>query len=149
VPPSPARILVVDDDNLIRRMLKLQLEAAGHRIDLAVNGREAIASLEQNRPDLMILDLFMPEMDGFETLHRLNRARATGPIRVLAISGGGSLNHCDYLRMASRLGADAVLQKPFNAAQMIAAVDALLPQDEVSPEDREPSPPTGPGSKAS
>lgn len=121
----PAHILVVDDDDMIQKMLKRCLEMAGHRVSLASNGVEAVASLEGDRPDIIVLDLFMPEMDGFETLRQVNSYARRA--RVLAISGGGSSVHCDYLRMASRFGADGVLKKPFTAAQIVAAIGILLP----------------------
>lgn len=121
----PAHILVVDDDNMIRQTLKLHLEQEGHRVSLASNGRQAVARLEDDRPDIIILGLFMPEMDGFETLRQVNCRRVRA--RVLAISGGGSSAHCDFLTMASLFGADGVLRKPFTATQLVAALDTLLP----------------------
>ncbi|HEY2009482.1 MAG TPA: response regulator [Rhizomicrobium sp.] len=121
----PAHILVVDDDAMIQKTLKRCLEQEGHRVSLASNGRQAVAHLEEDRPDIIILDLFMPEMDGFETLRQVHSHAAS--TRVLAISGGGSSAHCDYLDMASRFGAHGVLRKPFTVAQLVAAVDTLLP----------------------
>ena len=121
----PAHILVVDDDDMIQTMLKRCLELAGYRVSQASNGRQAVARLEDDRPDIIILDLFMPEMDGFETLRKVNTCPSRA--RVLAISGGGSSAHCDFLGMASHFGADGVLKKPFTAAELVAAIDMLLP----------------------
>jgi DNA-binding response OmpR family regulator len=122
---TPPHILVVDDDFLIREALKLHLEREGYRVSLASNGMEAVACLERAAPNVLILDLFMPEMDGFETLRRLHHVARRA--RILAISGGGSAAHCDYLSMATKLGADRVLKKPFTAPELVAAVEALLP----------------------
>ncbi|HEX4117705.1 MAG TPA: response regulator [Rhizomicrobium sp.] len=121
---AAVHILVVDDDVLIRKTLKLYLESAGHRVSLASNGLEAVAGLDQVMPDVIVLDLFMPDMDGFETLRQVNHAGRRA--RILAISGGGSAAHCDFLDMASKLGADGVLKKPFTAPQLAAAIEALL-----------------------
>src|SRR6516164_9694106 len=120
-----AHVLVVDDDELIRKKLKLHLEAAGLHVSLASNGLEAVASVENKRPDIIILDLFMPEMDGFETLRRLNQSDRRA--RILAISGAGSASECSFLDMAAKLGADRVLNKPFTASELSAAVETLLP----------------------
>ena len=120
-----AHVLVVDDDELIRKTLKLHLEAAGLHVSLASNGLEAVASVENKRPDIIILDLFMPEMDGFETLRRLNQSDRRA--RILAISGAGSASECSFLDMAAKLGADSVLNKPFTASELSAAVETLLP----------------------
>ena len=120
-----AHVLVVDDDELIRQTLQLHLEASGLHVSLASNGLEAVASVERKRPDIIILDLFMPEMDGFETLRRLNQSARRA--RILAISGSGSRTDCSFLAMAAKLGADRVLNKPFTASELSAAVEALLP----------------------
>jgi DNA-binding response OmpR family regulator len=125
VPYHTPHILVVDDDVLIRKALKLHLEVAGYQVSQASNGLEAVQAVEQCRPDIIILDIFMPEMDGFETLRRLNSRAARA--RILAISGGGSVADCDFLGMAAKLGADRVLKKPFTASELAAAVESLLP----------------------
>jgi len=124
-------ILVVDDEVLIRKALKLHLEAAGYRVSLASNGLEAVACLEQVKPDIIILDIFMPDMDGFETLRRINHPARRA--RVLAISGGGSSHDCNFLDMASKLGADRMLNKPFTTSELIAAIEALLPPATSAP----------------
>jgi DNA-binding response OmpR family regulator len=120
-----AHVLVVDDDELIRKTLQLHLEAAGLHVSLASNGLEAVAFMENERPDIIILDLFMPEMDGFETLRRLNRSARRS--RILAISGAWTASDCSFLAMAAKLGADGVLNKPFTASELTAAVETLLP----------------------
>ena len=125
MPYHTPHILVVDDDVLIRKALKLHLEVAGYLVSQASNGLEAVEAVEHCRPDIIILDIFMPEMDGFETLRRLNSRAARA--RVLAISGGGSVADCDFLGMAAKLGADRVLKKPFTASELAAAVESLLP----------------------
>ena len=117
-----ANILLVDDDPLVRDFVHLALLRAGHRIRQAQNGKEAVCRIAEAVPDLVILDLYMPDMDGFETLPHI---RPSG-CRILAISGGGSRFNCDFLSMAKKLGADDTLEKPFAALDLLAKVDALL-----------------------
>ena len=131
MPYHTPHILVVDDDVLIRKALKLHLEVAGYQVSQAGNGLEAVAALEHCKPDIIILDIFMPDMDGFETLRRLNHRASRA--KILAISGGGSVADCDFLGMAAKLGADRVLKKPFTASELAAAVESLLPPPTSSP----------------
>lgn len=147
--PDSAHILVVDDNGLIRTTLKRHLESWGHRVSLAANGHEAMPWLKQDRPDVIVLDLFMPGMDGFETLYEITHGACRVPVLVMS-GGGGATSHCDYLAMASRLGADRVLKKPFTASELVAAVEALLPAPGygVSSAGRGSPPPAGPGNRA-
>lgn len=117
------QILVVDDDPLILQTLKLYLEMAGHAVSVATNGADAISHLRGTTPDVIILDIFMPDMDGFETLLHIRREDRRS--KVLVISGGGSSVHCDFLSIATKLGADLVLRKPFTRAQFIECVEGL------------------------
>ena len=111
-------VLIADDDELVRESLEAALSRQGVRVGTAADGREALAYLEGQQPDSVILDLFMPDKDGLEILREI---RALAPdIAVLIISGGGSdEKFLQYLEMAEKLGADAVIRKPF-------ALDALL-----------------------
>lgn len=116
-------ILVVDDDPLILEVLKLYLERAGHVVMAAENGLEAVSCLSQATPDVIILDIFMPEMDGLETLRQVKRGAPAA--KVLAISGASSSHSCDFLSIAAKLGADFVLRKPFTGAQFVDCVEGL------------------------
>jgi CheY-like chemotaxis protein len=119
-----AAILMIDDDAAVRRMARLSLERAGHDVAEASNGAEGARLFNSSTFDLVITDVFMPEMDGIETIREL-RARHPS-IRILAISGGGSARASGPLEDAHMLGADDVLAKPFDAARLVRAVDALL-----------------------
>jgi CheY-like chemotaxis protein len=115
---APRHVLVADDNDLVRESIQAVLVRHGVKVGTAANGSEALAYLKRQRPDSVILDLFMPDKDGLETLREI-RAMAPG-IAVLIISGGaGDEKFLQYLAMAKKLGADAVIQKPF-------ALDALL-----------------------
>ena len=119
-----AYILVIDDDAVLRRVITLALEQAGHSVLRCENGRKAIEFLTHEHADLLITDIVMPEMDGVETVRAARQMKPHLPI--LAISGGGSFDPQDYLGIAQAFGANAVLPKPFRPAELIEKVGALL-----------------------
>lgn len=118
--------LIVDDELLIREFIRAQLEAAGQWQCLeASNGKLALNILKDNHGvEIVITDVLMPQMDGLQLIRAL-RHSPHAP-KVLAISGGGKFRTDLYLEDASKLGADAVLLKPFTGAQLREAVNALL-----------------------
>lgn len=117
-----AFILVIDDDPDTREVLKGTLEAAGHEVALATDGKQGVQMYRARRADLVITDLYMPGQEGLETIKQL---RMEFPeIRVVAMSGkptGGTM-----LSVAQRLGAVAVLAKPFLPAELLSAVEQAL-----------------------
>lgn len=119
-----AHILVIDDDPVLRRVITLALEAAGHSVLRCENGRKAIDFLAHDHADLLITDILMPEMDGVETVRAARRLQPHLPI--LAISGGGSFAPADYLGIARAFGATDVLPKPFHPPQLVERVARLL-----------------------
>ena len=120
-----AHILVIDDDPVLRRVITLALEAAGHTVLRCENGKKAIDFLAHQPADLLITDIIMPEMDGVETVRAARQLQPHLPI--LAISGGGSFDPGDYLGIAKAFGATAVLPKPFRPADLVKTVEGLLP----------------------
>ena len=120
-----AQILVIDDDAGFRGIVRALLERAGHLVIEASDGRSALQRLRAPpRPDLVITDLLMPQMDGIEVLQHLRRIN--GEIRILAMSGGGGLGPSDLLRAASHLGADETITKPFRRDEFIDTVNRML-----------------------
>ncbi len=119
-----AHILVIDDDPVVRRVMTLALEEAGHTVLRCENGRKAIDFLAHGPADLLITDVIMPEMDGLETVRAARRLQPDLPI--LAISGGGSFDPKDYLGIAQAFGATAILAKPFRPAELLDKVQRLL-----------------------
>ena len=119
-----ARILIIDDEDELRSMLRQMLEQTGHEVTEAVNGAEGIQLYEQDRPDLIITDIIMPEKEGVETIIALRRADPDLPI--IAISGGGRLEATDFLTMTKKLGARRTLSKPFRRDQLLEAVGECL-----------------------
>jgi CheY-like chemotaxis protein len=123
-----ARILIVDDDSAVRATIKLLLERAGHSVVAASDGRSGLAHFEADDFDLLFLDIFMPGMDGIETMRLVHQQRPLLPIIV--ISGNPNLSEQgsapDFLTMATKLGAVSSLQKPFRPAALLAAVAGCL-----------------------
>ena len=123
-----ANILIVDDDGAVQATIRLLLERAGHSVVAAGDGRKGLALFEAGDFDLLFLDIFMPGMDGLETMRLAHRQRPLTPIIVISgnpvtwDSGSGP----DFLAMATKLGAVTSLQKPFKPAALLAAVDACL-----------------------
>jgi CheY-like chemotaxis protein len=119
-----AFILIVDDDEAILRMMTRMLRPAGHDVVTAADGREGLKLVAQRRPDLVITDIIMPEMEGIETIMELRRV-APG-IKIVAMSGSRGLGRVDFLDAARKLGADATLPKPFQKAELLATVNAVI-----------------------
>ena len=119
-----AHILVIDDDPVLRQVITLALERAGHTVLRCENGKKAIEYLAHQHANLLLTDIIMPEMDGVETVRAARRLQPDLPI--LAISGGGSFDPGDYLGIARAFGATAVLAKPFRPADLVALVASLL-----------------------
>jgi DNA-binding response OmpR family regulator len=115
------RILVVDDDPTTQRLLKIALNADGHDVTLASDGLEALAQHEQEPADVIVLDIVMPGIDGFEVIQRI---RATGDqVPVLFLSGLSRLK--DRLNGFS-LGADDYMTKPYSVSELRLRVKGLL-----------------------
>lgn len=112
------RILLVDDDGTIRHMLTYGLRAAGYEVEPTTNGREGLAAIETFQPDLIVLDLYMPELDGLTFLQQYQ-----GPIPIIVCSGSDEEQDIQRTRDA---GAAKFLQKPVSLAVLREAVDAIL-----------------------
>jgi CheY-like chemotaxis protein len=123
-----AKILIVDDDSAVRATIKILLERAGHNVVAAGDGRNGLALFEADDFDLLFLDIFMPGMDGIETMRRVHQQRPLVPIIVISgnpiLSDSG--NAPDFLTMATKLGAILSLQKPFKPAALLEAVAHCL-----------------------
>jgi CheY-like chemotaxis protein len=130
-----AKILVVDDDSAVQATIRLLLERAGHNVVVASDGRQGLAVFESGEFDLLFLDIFMPGMDGLETMRRVHQQQPLIPIIV--ISGNpvtwDSASGPDFLTMATKLGAVSSLQKPFRPAALLAAVAGCLEAAKRSP----------------
>lgn len=119
-----ARILVVDDEDSLRRLLKAVLERAGHEVTTASDGVEAVRLVDAGPFDLVVTDLIMPEMEGIATIQQLRRLAPD--MKIIAMSGGGRGSAGDYLDMAKQLGASMTLMKPFTPEGLVEAVAQTL-----------------------
>ena len=117
------RVLVVDDERLNRMILRRALESQGHGVDEAENGRVALARLAAGQLDLVLLDLVMPELDGYATLAAIKADPALGHLPVIIIS---SVEELDSIVRCIEMGATDYLPKPFQPAILRARVDASL-----------------------
>lgn len=119
--PPVATILIVDDEPPIRRFLRTSLGAHGYRITEAATGREALAQLDRGGPDLVILDLGLPDLPGQELI-RILRARGS-PVPILVLSSRG--DEAGKVE-ALDLGADDYVTKPFGMDELLARIRAAL-----------------------
>jgi DNA-binding NtrC family response regulator len=110
------RILFVDDDPSVLTSLGSYFERLGHQVDRAASGKEGLELFERQRPDVVVLDLFMPGMSGMEVLETLSRRQAM----VIMLTGYGELENAIQ---AMRLGAENFLTKPVDMAHLVAAVE--------------------------
>jgi DNA-binding response OmpR family regulator len=115
-------ILVVDDDADIRLLLRLELSAEGHHILEAGDGAEALAALAAEQPDLVLLDMMMPVVDGWEVLKTVDHATAPPIVVITALASQGDRHVAEVLD----LGAIDVISKPFDPGWLVRLVDAVL-----------------------
>ena len=131
---SRGSVLVVDDEPTIAEVVSRYLERAGYRARIAVDGVEAIESAARQRPDLVVLDLMLPGLDGLEVMRRLAslalRQHGRDRIAVILLTAKGE--ESDRV-IGLRLGADDYVVKPFSPAELVARVDAVLRRVDTSP----------------
>ena len=122
-PAGPAKVMIAEDDPLIARIVTHRLGKGGHQLTHVADGAAALAAIAQARPDLLILDIKMPEIDGLEVLRRLRADAATRTLPVILLTALGEEE--DVVR-GFGLGADDYLVKPFSPTELAVRVDRLL-----------------------
>ncbi|WP_371376119.1 response regulator [Sporomusa aerivorans] len=139
--PVVHRAMIVDDAELNRSLLTVWLETLGFETRQAVNGREALATASAWRPDIILMDMKMPVMDGFEAIHRIRASSEIGQVPIIAVTA------CAFEEERQRVidaGADAFLCKPFEEAELLEKIGDILhveyeyetiPADELGPQD--------------
>jgi two-component system, OmpR family, response regulator ResD len=126
-------VLVVDDEPTITEVVSRYLERAGYATCAAGDGPEALQLASRARPDLVVLDLMLPGMDGLEVMRRMREPRAGGDRRLSVILLTAKGEPADRV-IGLRLGADDYVVKPFSPAELVARVDAVLRRVDSSPE---------------
>lgn len=119
----PKKILAIDDENDALLIIKTALSSEGYEVITATNGYDGLAMAEEQQPDLIILDLMMPEMNGFEVLTQLKSNDLTGQIPVIVVSG---LSDKEKIRMALSKGTDYYIIKPYEYDDLINKVRQAL-----------------------
>ena len=122
-------ILVVDDDEAIRSLLKTILEPEGYEVSSAADAKEAIRLFRRNPSDLIITDIIMPEQEGLKTIFDLRQEHPD--VRIIAISGGGQYGLGEYLDAAAAFGADKTFSKPFDRTEQVKSVRHLLSRKRI------------------
>ena len=117
------KILVIDDDNAINELIKINLELQGYEVTQAFNGIEGFAKAKQEEPSLIILDVMMPEVDGFTVAQRIRQAQEIADTPILMLTALSQLN--DKVN-GFNIGVDDYLTKPFEIEELVVRVRALL-----------------------
>ena len=115
-----ATVLLIEDDPRYSMMVLMMLESGGHTVRYAASGLQALESLEQARPDLVITDILMPRFDGLDTIASIREKDSSLPI--IAISGAGD----QVLSAAKERGASTILPKPFDVTALLSAVAVMV-----------------------
>ena len=118
------KVLLIDDDLVLLGLMAHAFAAAGYTTLTAENGRKGLSLLESYKPDLVVTDIVMPEMEGIGAILQIRRKPK--PPKIIAISGAGPGGRRDYLSWAKHLGADEVLAKPFRMSQIVALSNRLI-----------------------
>ena len=119
-----AKILLVEDDHLVRDMLVQMLQRASHEVESAANGEEATEILKKMHPDIMVTDIIMPKKSGITLISEVRNKHPN--MEIIAISGGGRLDPTGYLDLSESLGASVSFEKPVDKSALLMAIDLLL-----------------------
>lgn len=120
------KILLVDDEADIVTVIRLRLESSGYEVIVATDGKEALNAARTLKPDLIILDLMLPTMDGFSVARMLKYDARYKSIPIIMLTAKAGL---DVRKTGEQVGIDAYLNKPFEAVKLIAKIKELLPKN--------------------
>src|SRR5947207_8701036 len=125
-----AKILVVDDEEHIVMILKDSLEFSGFQVSTAYNGEEALESVDKEHPDLIVLDIGMPKLDGWEVCRRLKSNDETRPIPIIILTAYAQVSD---RKKGAVLGAERFISKPCDLTYLVEEINALLAQKAPKP----------------
>lgn len=117
------KILIIDDELHIVELLKYNLEANGYKVIFSLNGREGLMIANEKSPDLILLDVMLPELDGFDVCKELKRNKETQTVPIIMLTAKGE--EFDKI-LGLELGADDYITKPFSVRELIARIKAVL-----------------------
>jgi CheY-like chemotaxis protein len=124
--PDKLKVMIVDDEDHVRKVLCENLSECGFDVVMAADGQEALNMIDDglHRPDVVVTDIIMPRKEGLEVIMELRRKHPD--IRLVAISGGGRTKSADFLHLAKKLGADAILPKPLDIDELERTVRGVM-----------------------
>ena len=118
------KVLIIDDDPALLRLMSMAFQSAGYSTVSADNGRNGIRMASAHRPDLVVTDIVMPDIEGIGAIRAIKQSFR--PPKVIAISGAGRGRGADYLSWARHLGADGVLAKPFRMSELLKMSQTVI-----------------------
>jgi two-component system chemotaxis response regulator CheY len=118
------KILVIDDDVIVRETIVQILEDGGYQVVSAEDGKRGMAAFRSEHPDLVITDIIMPEQEGIQTITEIRGVKPDA--KIIAISGGGRIGNTDFLKIARHLGAFDAIAKPFDPDDLLTRVGRCL-----------------------
>jgi DNA-binding response OmpR family regulator len=118
------KILIIDDDELIRLTIKNTLKKLGCIVLEAENGNTGLAVFKKEKPDLVITDMLMPDKEGLETISEIRTINPSA--KIVAMSGGGSSKNMAFLQLAQKMGADKIMSKPIKPDELLNTLKSLL-----------------------
>lgn len=124
------RVLIVDDTETMRRYEHLLLSEEGYDLDMATNGVEALERVSKAQPDLILLDIMMPEMDGIECCRRIKSNEASSNVKIIMVTTKGEYNR---VKEAFSAGCDDYVTKPIDRLELLSKIRELLKFKKFSP----------------
>ena len=118
-----SKILIVDDEEILNQLIQTRLESERYDVITAFSGKEGLEKVESEKPDLIVLDVSMPEMDGFEVCRILKNDARHKNIPIIFLS---AMAQKDDFKVGKEIGADAYVVKPFEPSILLAKIESLL-----------------------
>jgi DNA-binding response OmpR family regulator len=124
------KVLVIDDDDRMRRVIGKILRLGGHQVVAAADGVAGMRTFRDERPDVVLTDIIMPEQEGLGTIMML--LRENPKVKVIAVSGGGQVGNVDLLEAARTLGAHDAIAKPFKPRELLSRIRQVIAADDAA-----------------